>query len=413
MAMRGPALCRALARPTCQVRHSPRPRRASTALPGPAPQGVRVGYVFAALAVIGISATGYGLWDYFSAFRVWPKEIRGDLRSALRCKERGEQRKAEQFFQRALTNAEALLYSGNAELGAPLSAQLKVSGIAIALAALLEEQAKLEPALEIYEHAFEQVRNFSSATNEVGSELSMRGIALAQKIGEISQRLGGEDHMMRAEKMLSWSLEEMLRASAADQQRQSKGSGALNETPDETSIMASELVLPGWITQANLGASMENLGALYASKGQAEYALQLYIQALGIIMKSPDPAKRTPPPIQDRCHGATIMNNISSTIVASSADDRIKSASSWANKALEIARHTETASVDAQREAEAGECKGVIAVALYNLGMISELDGNTQNAIKLFREAREQARLIKLPEGVRHANDALRRLSAS
>lgn len=138
-------------------------------------------------------------------------------------------------------------------------ALLKISGIAIALGGFLEEQGNIGGAYEVYEEAFADVRNFKGYANLSGRE-KMRAVVLAQKSAEMAQLIEEKSLMPQAEERLGWAVAELLRlASNSDSAKQA-----------EINLGDKDLELPSWISQVDLGASMENLGLLYLKQGNAE-----------------------------------------------------------------------------------------------------------------------------------------------
>ena len=69
-------------------------------VPGAPRRGPRVGTLFLGLMVIEVGATMLGLVDFFGSFKTWPKELRDDLRTAIKARNRGESRRAEAHFRR-------------------------------------------------------------------------------------------------------------------------------------------------------------------------------------------------------------------------------------------------------------------------------------------------------------------------
>ena len=105
--------------------------------------------------------------------------------------------------RRALQTAQAL----------PLSAfsvepHLKLSGIAIALAEVLESSNRPSEAYETYSAALAQLRA-SQATGKLSGKERMRAVALAHKLGEMAEvyQRGAEE----AEGFLTFAVEEVLR----------------------------------------------------------------------------------------------------------------------------------------------------------------------------------------------------------
>ena len=98
------ALCRPLAVPritAVQMRNASTDTVASTSfssLPPTAPRRPRVRTTFLGLTLLGVVVTGIGLYTYYNTFSVWPEEVRGDLRTALKAHKRGDNRRAEAAY---------------------------------------------------------------------------------------------------------------------------------------------------------------------------------------------------------------------------------------------------------------------------------------------------------------------------
>ncbi|PKI85456.1 hypothetical protein MVES_000332 [Malassezia vespertilionis] len=279
---------------------------------------IKGGILFLALSSLAIALTVYGVWEYMAAFRIWPKELRGPLRAAIKARNRGKLQRSAKHFREALDIARKI---DPDRLGA--DPVLKTSGIAIALAAVLEESGQWQKATLIYIDALDEVLqrgNFVQQTpRERTPQERMRSVALAQKIGDLAQGPGGEtsprfdgasvtklEHP--AEGYLVWSVEELLRLLQIQQ----------HHTNEKGPLFLSELQLPGWINTTDIGASVEALGAFYAGHDMAEYAVPLYLQALSILLpvKEQKPAgnERATPTVADRCRAAILMNNISQVL---------------------------------------------------------------------------------------------------
>jgi tetratricopeptide (TPR) repeat protein len=224
------------------------------------PRGVQYRTLFALLATVPLVATGYGLYLFYSSYSTWPVAVRQPLRSAIQASGLGDSKNAEAFFRKALAEAEALPPTA---LGP--DHRLKVSGIAIALAGLLEEQGRLAEAVECLEEALSDL-----PTPEAASPAEkQREIALSQKIGSLAQAVGGPAMLAKAETRLSWSVAQLLKAASSDDQRKA---AAERTEKGEAGLSANELQLPSWAARTDLGASMENLGAFYLSQGKGECA---------------------------------------------------------------------------------------------------------------------------------------------
>ena len=166
--------------------------------------------------------------------------------------------------RRALQTAQAL----------PLSAfsdepHLKLSGIAIALAEVLESSNRPSEAYEAYEAALAQLRA-SQATGKLSGKERMRAVALAHKLGEMAEvyQRGAEE----AEGFLTFAVEEVLRVIKDGQANiEVEGKGKERAEEGEVSTMLAELELPWWVSKVDVAAPLEALGRFYAQEGKPEY----------------------------------------------------------------------------------------------------------------------------------------------
>lgn len=282
---------------------------------------------------------------------------------------------------------------------------LKTTGIAIALASMLEDQHEYSKAYSIYSEALDEVlqRNNFQPTDEVSRvertpQERMRAVALAQRLGDLARlprieiNLKPKDRDAKksssnmddlkpldlAEKHLVWSVEELLKLSIPKETRNE----ILNKNKDSSNadrdgIMLSDLELPSWVTHSELGASLEALGSFYAEKGKVDYAVPLYLQALAILLPgstSPSSSnnnssstitegpiskinnsnlKKKSPTVADRCRASVLMNNLgqlfingSSTTNSNILDNKVSKESliqgkAWTEKGLDIILKTQ------------------------------------------------------------------------
>jgi hypothetical protein len=134
---------------------------------------------------------------------------------------------------------------------------LKLSGIAITLCEVLEQDNKSKEAYEGYISALEHLRkNWSALTNEE----KLRAVSLGQKLGEMADtyQLGEEAE----ERWLTWSVEEVLKLA------QAIGSSRPGSKSEENHLVLSDLELPKWVSVTDIGAPLETLGAFYARTGR-------------------------------------------------------------------------------------------------------------------------------------------------
>ena len=377
----------------------------------------------------------YGVWDYFAAFRVWPKELREPLRAGLKARNKGQWEYSAAKFREALRIAHTL---DDATIGS--DRLLKTTGIAIALASVLEEDEKWQEAALVYVDALDEVLQRSESRSPPEK---MRGVALAQKVGELAQRsdvlvppcpVADSDACQTsepAEGYLAWSVEEMLRLVQAPR--------------SEGPVLLADLDLPAWVSAQDLGASVEALGAFYASHQQADLAVPLYLQAIATLLP-PQAQGRPPPTVADRCRAAILMNNISQALTQTRTDtETLLKAMAWATKGLDLATLTsyragfltalppderalllqisghdphsvapvapvvETAS-EARLEQVKQQCLGTQFVLLYNLGMFYSMHNDKETARILFQRAMRQAEFLQLREARTQCARALKRL---
>lgn len=415
-------------------------RHASTARPL-GTVSVKAGVLFAGLTALAFGLTVYGVWEYLAAFRVWPKELREPLRAALKAKNRGNLARSAKKFREALDIARTL---EPRVLGA--DPVLKISGIAIALADVLEQDNKFQDAALVYLDALDEVLGrgaYAAAAAAPRTALErMRAIGLAQKIGDLAEHNGAvvpafDDGVGRktndpAEGYLSWSVDELLRLLRSER--------AQGEEP----ALLSELHLPPWVAKQDIGASVEALGAFYAARGVAEYAVPLYLQAISILLPAAGTGQKSAPPtVAERCRAAILMNNISQVLAqgkrpalpegapAPSASP-LDQASAWATKGLDLVTITsyragflsslpddeqewllrfsgfEPAKVGLAPVVEAqnterfdqvkNQCLGTQFVLLYNLAMYHDMRSDQDTARTLFRRAMRHADRLGLRE---------------
>jgi len=430
-----------------------------------------------------VLATAYGVYEYSQSFKTWPRELRDDLRQALHARNRGDIKQASTHFQRVLAAARALAPSG--KLGTR-DVGLKTSGIAIAWGAMLEGEGEWVEAYAVYADALDEIllrgnydpallasESKSSASSSSTTSASyadvrspaerMRAVAIAQRLGDLALRPEVRDHLVNsgewerdpAEVHLSWSVEELLRLVVPRDgtrkplvqalRRGSDGAGAspAQENEEEGGIRLADLHLPPWVTATDLGASLEALGAFYATRGQIDYAVPLFLQALSLLLPPTSSSSsstttttsaeeslgsrlaklsdRTAPTVAERCHAGVLMNNLAQLFVQVSEDSPLRGSPSintainpvdqgraWANRGLDVVQ-TAQASCGWVNSAQAGngltlkstgddrqdfvraECARAQVTLLYNLGSINELAGDVPVARRYFQRAYTEA----------------------
>ncbi len=312
---------------------------------------------------------------------------------------------------------------------------LKISGISIALASLLESEHDHAAAYKVYSEALDELLRPSTGQDAEARAPSLtpqerlRTVSLAQKLGDIasSGAITGEELAAQnlgtagdrdtsgiavpdlnavAERHYVWSVEELLRIVMSEGQRQEALSA--DQRGEQGGIILADLQLPpAWgLTHSELGASMEALGSFYAGRGKADLAVPLYLQALSILMPPPDKKGKTSrsPTASERCHAGILMNNLSQLLVNGVPKSPINSqqqlklgpeggpvaqAQSWAEKGLAVVQATQrmagwssdaegptkeiVKSTDERADQVKRECAAAEVTLLYNLGVLSEV----------------------------------------
>ncbi|CAE7169575.1 unnamed protein product [Rhizoctonia solani] len=372
--------------------------------------GSRVSWIFTGLILLGIGATSYGLYEFYSTFTTWPKELRGDLRSAIKAEMQGDYKISEAYFRRALEKAQSLTPE---QLGGQY--HLKVSGIAIALAAMLEKQNDFRGANEVYARAFADILRASppAHTPVLSGPERMRAIGLSVKLGEIAARFGQTEE---EERYLVFGAEEVLRMVK-------EVSGALLPAGDDDASQGGarqDLTLPDWVSHTDAGSVLERLAEFYSRTGRPDYAVPLYLQALSVLL--PPKSQGRIPTITDRCRGALLMNNLAEIFASPSASRKANAeqAIAWAKKGLAVAQKArgEITPDSSKNSAKSPDdplatCESVLAVLIYNLGMLSEQKEDVIEARALFQQALNQSKKAGFEEGEVEAQKAINRTSKS
>ncbi|BGP07771.1 hypothetical protein JCM10049v2_003611 [Rhodotorula toruloides] len=407
----------------------------------PSKGGIRVAHVFGTLALIGIGATSYGLWQFYGSFTAYPDTashpVRSKLRSALRAQSTGEHESSSTLFEAAYSLALDLFHTG--ELGKTQEeAVMRLTGIAVRWGAMWEEAGELSKAIAAYDTGFQPIAALIDGF-KVGEgaqpsvEEVKRGAGIAMKLGDLWIRLGGAEGTSEAERYYTWALQELMRLNMTDKQKQRvKDEMASQDAPvpaagPQASTKKGEikddetLQLPEWLNDVEVVAAMERLGDLYSRMGKIEFAQPLLQQAIAILLPPPpkEGPRPAPPPIGNRCHAATLMNNLSSALVAapSPSQQAIEASARWARQSLTIANGCRK-EADAQRggkdvplvEREERECELTAIVSSYNLGKLSEMSKDPISAEQWFVRSGKHAASLGLRDAARQANEAIRRL---
>lgn len=143
---------------------------------------------------------------------------------------------------------------------------LKISGIAIALAAVLEKQNNLHGAYETYARAFADILRPPPPPAQApvlsGPE-RMRAVGISMKLGELAARFGQQEE---EERYLVFGVEEVLRmAKEQSGSARADGDGAVG-----SGELKQDLVLPSWVSHTDAGSVLERLAEFYSRTGRPE-----------------------------------------------------------------------------------------------------------------------------------------------
>jgi len=339
-------------------------------------------WIFGALIAVGVASTAYGIYDFYNTLTMWPQEVRKDLRAGIKAKNQRDSVLSERYLTRALDTAQKLPL----EQFAP-EPHLKLSGIAIALATVLEDNQKPQAAYNTYVTAFEQLQ---SAGDRTGPEKSRAG-AIAYKLGQLAESLKS----VREERL--WyevACKELLAAIGVTKTRDT------NEHVD-----LAGLSLPAWVNKVQIVEPLRALASCYKRSGDHQLALTTLLVALPIIL-GPVPQEA---PSEHICLGADLLNSIAETLVdgppTPEAVDQAERSVSQAVELIEL-RRKRTDAVNGERD----YCEMVLAAALFNWGALREMAGDFVRAKQLYQRSRKQSFDLKERDGVIQAETAIRRI---
>jgi hypothetical protein len=163
---------------------------------------------------------------------------------------------------------------------------LKLSGIAVAYAEILEALSRPREAYEVYLDALQRLRhaaqpdpstpapNFQPFPAPTHRE-RMRAVALASRLGAMAEEWSLP--LADEEAYLTYAVEEMLRV-MRDVGGEPGGLAAAlfgsltkrEDVQDDAAVVLSSLSLPAWVSTADVGAPLENLGNFYSRTGRYE-----------------------------------------------------------------------------------------------------------------------------------------------
>ena len=148
---------------------------------------------------------------------------------------------------------------------------LKLSGIAIALAAVQEDNAKPQQAYDTYVGALEGVRA-AIAEGGVSGRERLRAVAIAHKLGEMAEMYQQPEDV--EEGWLVYAVEELLRTLRDERNLTRRATDGKEQ--EEQRAMLDELELPRWVDRMDVVAPLQALGRFYNQRGKQEYVPSLW-----------------------------------------------------------------------------------------------------------------------------------------
>lgn len=344
-----------------------------------------------------------------ASFHNYPDEVAKKLRRALYYTNTDLQpQEAIKYYRQALQVAQDIGMD-------PFSDE--IMGVKIQVAKLMEDVRQVGKAIQVLEilrnDSLEWLRRYGELEhNRVKrTRVLAKVVAISVKLGDLYGTPEVYDREL-AEERLVWAVETVLK----ERQRRD----TLRSQLDFTEEQLCEREGP-WMTDGEVGASLEALAHNYEARDQHYLATPLFLQALAL-----HPTKN--------CHTVVLMNNLASSLAqqspraaratqeyaasstlrdptdstSSSApvvtrESLLANATTWATKALDIA-----ASIPPPERDE--ECDLGCAVATHNLGEFAEMVGHFSEARRRYGEAISVARAIGFQEGVENGEGRLRGL---
>lgn len=224
----------------------------------------------------GITATSYGLYQFYSTFTTYPNTtshpIRTHLRAGLRSAATTQYSRASNSFETAYNLALDLASQGG--FGAREEGVIKTTAIAIKWGGMWEEAGERGKAIEVYDKAYKEVVDLLDLDGvKVSEKEIMRGVAVGMKLGDLYVEVGGKEGDKEAERYYVWCVEEMMRLSMTDSQkdkvREELEHGIVAEGGDPKGGDKG-MDLPLWLGKVELVAGFERLAELYSKAGKIE-----------------------------------------------------------------------------------------------------------------------------------------------
>ena len=400
-----PSIARSLPPRRWHYQHRPASSFASDAksLFRQSPVGVTLAGATILVGVAALVLTNYYYQTYIiGAFHKYPEPVAKKLRKALYFTNTDlNPQEAIKFYRQALQVADE-------EGMDPFSDE--IMGVKIQVAGLMEQIQQWPKAVEVLERVrndnLEWLRRFGgrSELKKARTRILAKTCAINVKLGELYGHPAIYDRDM-AEERLVWAVETALKEK---QRRQ-------NERVDD------EVEGP-WMSDSEMGATLESLAHTYEEKDQHYLATPLFLQALNlqqakdchtvILMNNlasslAQQSPRAARAVQSYAQSSTISNSESANSKPSgpvaTKQQMLDNARMWAQKALDIA-----GGIKPPERNE--ECDVGCVVAMHNLGEFAEMSQDTEGARKKYGEAVSLAKGIGFQEGVERGEERLKAL---
>lgn len=315
-------------------------------------------------------------------FKAYPEPVAAKLRRALYYTNIDVQPKnALKYYRQALVLADEM---GLDPFGDPML------GVKIQVAAFHEKLHHYQKAIDVLEglrrDCLEWIERFGGKEGNEGKRTTLlqKTIGISVKLGEhyANEYVGDKE---AAEERLVWAVTAVLR----EQKRR-----------EDEGVKEGE---GQWMSNEEIGGSLEALGHHYESKDQHYLAAPLFLQALGLSQPG-------------SCHTVVLMNNLAVSLAQQnpppslspnqppvSSASHLSDARQWALKSLALASSIKPP----ERTAE---CDEGCAVATINLGEFAMMEGSLDEAERRYEDGKEKSRAVGFEEGVARANELLKGL---
>ncbi|KAI9849844.1 MAG: hypothetical protein M1837_000058 [Sclerophora amabilis] len=314
------------------------------------------------------------------AFKAFPDPVAKKLRRALYYSNISESPKdAVRYYREALAVAEQVGMDPYSD---------EVIGIKVQLAAFLEKINQIQQSIAILNLTRDEcLKWFEEGKGREEGEARRRRmlrklVGMSVKIGELCQHYYVQSPEM-AQRNFDWAVTSALMA---------------KNRQDEEKV---ETEAGTWLTEEEIGATLEAAATFYSQIGQSHLAAPLFLEAIELCPKSD-------------CNVVYLMNGLAVALASNTpsqeagthAPDRavmIDSARQWANKALELAGNIKPPD-------RTEKCDTGCATVVQNLGQMAESEGNLAEARRRFEEAKSLSKAISHKVGVDLATESLARL---